>query len=245
MGIRIDVSIVIPAYNEARRLPGFLDEMIFYCKNSSRTYEVIVVDDGSNDKTFEIASGYKTRFPELQAAKIKKNSGKGYAVEQGFLRARGDICLFLDADGSVGPDEIGKNLHYVLEDGYDIFVGSRVIRDNSRILKVKWYRKAAGSVFNFLVQTFLFKDIKDTQCGFKMFRNKVVRPLFSKSHIRGFGFDMEIMYLAYKMGYKVKEGPVSWRHIGGSRFNLIVDSIKMLFNIFQIRKWHRDLQPLL
>jgi len=106
------------------------------------------------------------------------------------------------------------------------------------VLKVKWYRKLIGSIFNFCVRTILFKDIKDTQCGFKMFRKDIIGPLFSRSHIKGFGFDMEILYLADKMRYKIKEGPVSWYHVRGSKINLLFDSLKMFFNILQIRNRH-------
>lgn len=238
MNEKIDISIVIPAFNEAGRLPRFLDRVSSYCNRSKNTYEIIVVDDGSSDNTSETAASYKTRFPNLHTIRIKKNRGKGYAVKRGLLKSKGEICLFLDADGSTGPEEIGENIHYILKEGYDIFVGSRVLRREGQVLKVKWYRKFIGTVFNFFVQTFLFKNIKDTQCGFKMFRKEVVKPLFSRSHIRDFGFDVEILYLAHKMGYRVKEGPVSWHHVGGSRINLFTDSIRMFFRILQTRNWH-------
>src|SRR6185436_12692004 len=124
---------------------------------------------------------------------------------------------------------------YLLKENYDIFVGSRVIEDPTRILKTKWYRKLIGSVFNFFVRKFLFCQIKDTQCGFKMFRRETVKPLFARSYLRGFGFDIEILYLAHKMGYRVKEGPVSWKSVDGSKVNLLRDSAKMFVNILQIR----------
>lgn len=238
MSKNIDLSIIIPAHNEAKRLPLFLDIVISYCKRSENLYEIIIVDDGSKDKTFKIAEAYKDKFPNLDVIKIRNNRGKGYAVKRGLFKASGDICLFLDADGSVNPDEIEKNIHYITEDGFDIFIGSRVIKDKGKVVKARWYRKLLGQIFNFFVHTFLFKNIKDTQCGFKMFRKDIVKPLFSRSYLRGFGFDIEILYLAYKMGYKVKEGPVSWHHVGGSKVNLFRDSIIMLFNILEIRNWH-------
>jgi len=238
MSKKIDISIIIPAYNEAKRLPSFLDIVIAYCKRSENLYEIIIIDDGSKDKTFDIALAYKDKFPNLDVVKIRNNRGKGYAVKRGLFKASGNICLFLDADGSVSPDEIEKNAHYIIEDGYDIFIGSRVIKDKEKVVTAKWYRKFLGQIFNFFVQFFLFKNIKDTQCGFKMFRKDIVKPLFSRSYLRGFGFDIEILYLAYKMGYKVKEAPVSWYHVGGSKVNLLKDSIIMFFNILEIRNWH-------
>ncbi|MBN1405346.1 MAG: glycosyltransferase [Candidatus Omnitrophica bacterium] len=235
---KIDISIVIPVFNEAARLPAFLSRVIAYCNSSKKKYEIIIVDDGSRDKTYEAAMAHKTHFCSLSVEKFAKNEGKGYAVKRGFLKSKGNIRLFLDADGSVGPEEIGRNLHYLTEEGYDIFIGSRVLRDKDQTLVVKWYRKFIGIVFNFLVHAILFKNISDTQCGFKMFKGEVVTPLFSRSYLKGFGFDMEILYLAHKMGYRVKEGAVSWRHMAGSKVNLFTDGIRMFLNILQIRNWH-------
>lgn len=238
MNAKPDISIVVPAFNEAGRLPPFLNRLISYCNSNKKVYEIIVVDDGSTDKTYEIAVSYTSRFSNLSVIRLRKNRGKGYAVKSGLLKSNAAVALFLDADGSVGPEEIGKNIHYILEQGYDIFVGSRVLRNQEQILKVKWYRKLIGLVFNFFIHSFLFQDIKDTQCGFKMFRKEVLLPLFSRSYISGFGFDVEILYLAHKMGYQLKEGPVSWQHLNGCKVNLFTDSIRMFFNILQTRNWH-------
>jgi len=238
MNEAIDVSIVIPAYNEAQRLPPFLERVISFCKKSPKVYEIIVVDDGSTDATLEAASSCVPAFPRLSIVKIKKNRGKGYAVKRGLLKSSGAVCAFLDADGSIGPDEIEKNLHYLADGGYDVFAGSRVLTGAGQVLAVRWHRKAIGTVFNWCVRVFLFKDIRDTQCGFKMFKREVVRPLFSRSHLRRFGFDIEILYLAHKMGYRVKEGAVSWRHVPGSKVNLFIDSAEMFINILQVRNWH-------
>lgn len=232
------ISIVIPAYNESKRLPLFLEHIARFIKNSRHDYEVIVVDDGSSDDTVKIAESFKTVLPSIEVLRISKNRGKGYAVKRGLLRSTGDMGLFLDADGSVRPEEIEKNLHYLTQGGYDIFVGSRVLTSREQVLEVRWYRKLIGRVFNFCVQTFLFKEIRDTQCGFKMFSRKAIRPLFARSYLKGFGFDIEILYLAHKMGYKVKEGPVSWKNVAGSKVNLLSEPFKMFFNILQIRNWH-------
>ena len=237
MNQRIDISIVIPAFNEAERLPQFLERIISFCLASQNTYEIIVVDDGSIDATFQKAASYKSRFPNLSVLRIGKNRGKGHAVKKGLFESQGEICLFLDADGSVEPEEIERNSHY-LKEGYDIFIGSRALHGQGQTLKVKWYRKAIGVVFNFFVHTFLFKQIKDTQCGFKIFKKDIIVPLLSRTYLDGFGFDIEVLYLAHRMGYKIKEGPVSWRHVNAGKINLIKDSIKMFWNILQARNWH-------
>lgn len=234
MPSRCDISVVIPAFNESKRLPIFLDELIGYCKKSQKIYEIIIVDDGSTDATARTALKFQREFRALSVYKLGRNRGKGYAVRYGLFRSRGQICLFMDADGSAPPQEIERNLPF-LDQGYDIFVGSRVLRDPDRELRVARHRKAIGIVFNFLVQKILSIRIKDTQCGFKMFKREIIEPLFSRMSIHRFGFDLEILCLARKMGYRIKEGPVSWRHVKGSKINLLLDSVRMLVNILQVR----------
>ncbi len=238
MDKKIDFSVVIPAYNEEKRLPRFLSDLVDHCRKSAYSYEIIVINDASRDKTSEVVGSFQPKFENLRLIASNKNRGKGHSVKKGMFAAAGDICLFMDADGSVPPDEIEKNAHYLLKDGYDIFVGSRVKRDGSRQLELKWHRKLIGHVFNFLVQSLLFKGIEDTQCGFKMFKRGAVEPLFSRSCVDGFGFDVEILFLAYKMGFKIKEGTVSWREAKGSKVNLIFDPVRMFLNVLQIRNWH-------
>jgi dolichyl-phosphate beta-glucosyltransferase len=238
MSDRVNISIVIPAYNEATRLPLYLDQLVSYCTSSRWVYEIIVVDDGSSDNTSDVAASYASRFAHLHVIRLEENRGKGYAVKKGLLQSAGELRVFLDADGSVHPEEMEKNLHYLLEEGYDLFIGSRVLKGEGAVLKVKWYRRFIGMVFNFLVHTLLFKGIEDTQCGFKIFKKEVVGPLFSRCYLERFGFDIEILYLAHKMGYRIKEGSVSWHHVGGSKINLVTDSIRMFFNILQVRNWH-------
>jgi 2-polyprenyl-3-methyl-5-hydroxy-6-metoxy-1,4-benzoquinol methylase len=154
------------------------------------------------------------------------------------LESRGSVGVFMDADGSTAPDEIERNLPYLTEKGFDAFIGSRVLQSEDQVLDVRFHRKVIGLVFNSLVQTMLFTDIQDTQCGFKMLKREVVQPLFSRTYLNGFGFDIEVLYLATKMGYKIKEGPVSWRAVAGSKVNLVSDSARMFWNILQVRNWH-------
>jgi dolichyl-phosphate beta-glucosyltransferase len=233
-----DITVVIPAKDEELRLPQFLQTLIAYCQDSPLRHEIIVVDDGSTDKTAQMVLSFQKKFPGLTLLSLGRNHGKGYAVKQGLLAAHGDIALFMDADGSTAPDEIKKNLK-LFQEGYDIIIGSRVLKSNATKIEALPYRKGMGWVFNFLVSTFLIRGIKDTQCGFKMFRHGIIRPLWENIQIQGFGFDLEILFLAQKMNYKIKEVPVNWKHVGNSKINLVNDSLRMLVNIFQIRSWYR------
>ncbi len=231
------VSIVIPAYNEELRLPGFLKQVIAFCRQHFTRFEIFVVDDGSLDKTAERVRGLQEDCPQLQLLSLRRNRGKGYAVKYGLWRTSGDVAAFLDADGSTLPDEILANLP-LMEEGYDIVIGSRVLENPHLKVSVRWYRKRIGQIFNNLVHLFLLNDIQDTQCGFKMFRRKVIRPIFSRSYLEGFGFDMEILFLARKLGFRIKEVGVNWTHVSGSKVRIFRDALRLFVNIFQIRMWH-------
>lgn len=235
----IDISVIIPAYNEKNRIGAFLDKLVTYCGKSSFTCEVIVVDDCSTDDTLNTLAQYRDQFQHFHVLRSERNRGKGYSVKSGLFKAMGNFCLFMDADGSVEPDEIEKNLEYILNEDYDIFIGSRVLRDSDQVLDTRWYRESMGNVFNFFVRLFLFKNICDTQCGFKIFRREVIQPVFSRVQIDGFGFDLELLYVAQRMGFRIKEGPVSWHHVDGGKVRLLRDSIVMFFNILQVRIRHR------
>jgi len=232
------ISIIIPAKDEQKRLPHFLKLVIDYCRETPHLYELIIVDDGSKDQTAIEALAFQNDFPSLKVISLDRNYGKGQAVKAGFLEAKGDIVLFLDADGSTKPQEIGRHLHF-FEEGYDIVVGSRVLRDGHAKVEALAYRRWIGTIFNFLVSHLLLEGIKDTQCGFKMFRSKAAQDIFKNVHLKGFGFDLEVLYLAKKMRFSIKEVAVNWTHVDGSKVHLLKDSIGMFWNMIQIKRWHR------
>jgi dolichyl-phosphate beta-glucosyltransferase len=233
------ISIIIPAKDEEKRLPRFLRTVIDYCRRSTHSYEIIVVDDGSHDQTAGAALSFQKEFPSLKVISLERNHGKGYAVKQGFFAAQGEIVLFLDADGSTGPQEIERHLNY-FEEGYDIIIGSRVLSDGESHVNALVYRRWMGAIFNFLVSRMLIQGIKDTQCGFKMFRASCVPALFGPLHLEGYGFDLEVLYLAQKNNMPIKEIAVNWSHVDGSKVNLFKDSLRMFGNIIQIKNWHRS-----
>ncbi len=231
----MEISIVIPAYNEEERLPTTLRTIIDYFENLSKDYEIIVVDDGSQDNTAEIAQHFN---PRVNVIKLPKNSGKGAAVREGISHAQGDFILFSDADLSTPITEFHK-LQESLENGSHIAIGSRAI--DSSLIKVHqpFYREFMGKTFNKIVRALVLRGIQDTQCGFKMFKNSVAKQIFSLAKIDGFGFDVEILYLAHKMNFKIAEIPVEWRNDTKSKISPVYDSLKMFFEILKIRSLHR------
>lgn len=231
------ISIIIPAKDEEKRLPGFLKTVIEYCSQSRNSYEIIVVDDGSKDATAKVALDLRQGCASLKVLSLERNHGKGYAVKQGLLNAQGEIVLFLDADGSTSPDEIERHLNW-FDQGYDIVVGSRVLKDGTSQVDALIYRRWMGNIFNFLVSSLLIKGIKDTQCGFKMFRSAVVPQVFGPLRLEGFGFDLEVLYLAQKNNLRIREVAINWKHVDGSKVHLFKDSLRMFGNILEIKQWH-------
>jgi len=232
----MEISVVIPAYNEEERLPKTLESIIDYFDKLNKTYEIIVVDDGSVDRTVEIAQKYN---PLVHTLQLPKNSGKGAAVKAGIQEASGDYILFSDADLSTPIYEFEKLISR-LENSADIAIGSRAI--DSSLIKVHqpFYREWMGKTFNKIVRLFVLQGIKDTQCGFKLFKKSVAKQVFSKAQINGFGFDVEILYLAKKMNYKIVEVPVEWRNDTKTKINPIRDSFNMLIEILKVRRLHKN-----
>lgn len=230
------ISVVIPAYDEAFRLPKTIKRIQEYLKDKDISFEIIVVDDGSKDQTVSVAKDFLNGSSHLVLTN-ERNRGKGYCVKKGMLAASGKYVLFSDADLSTPIEEIERMIPH-LENGYDIVIGSRAISDSNVKRETWWYREIMGRAYNLLGQLILFPGIQDSQCGFKCFRHDVARDLFSQQKLEGFSFDGEILFLARRQGYQIKEIPVNWFRDSGSKVKLVKDSIRMFFDLIKVRLIH-------
>lgn len=237
------LSIIIPAYNEESRLRKTVLEMRQWTLRSSMKVELLIVDDGSIDQTLTVAKRLAEQWQSVQVLSCP-HAGKGAAVRAGMLAAKGHYVLFMDADGATRLTEISK-LMAVLDEGYDIAIGSRVSTIPEVIVRTSLARKSIGRTFAVLVNLLIIRGIQDTQCGFKMFRHEVVKPIFSRQTLSGFAFDVELLFIAKKLGFRLKEVPVSWEAQPGSKVNVVIDSFKMLCDIIRIRWIHRHLNDVL
>ncbi len=234
-----DLSIIIPAYNEGSRIGPTVRDIVDYCRRSRRVFEVILVDDGSEDDTSSVGRLLGQEFAELRLIRLAANQGKGYAVRTGMLNALGHNLLFADADGATPFSEV-ERLESALTGGADIAVGSRALREEGTRVKAKLYRHLIGRTFHFLVEQLADAGVKDTQCGFKLFRFSVAQELFSRMRMNGFSFDVEVLLMARKRGYQVAEVPINWTHQPGSKVRLAGDSLAMARDLFRIRaNWLR------
>ena len=228
-----ELSIVIPSFNEELRLPVTLADISAYIRASKRETEVIVVDDGSTDRTADIASSFRGEIRRLRVIANKKNRGKGYSVRHGMLEARGRIVLFTDADLSAPIDEADK-LVAALAD-HDVAIGSRALNRSLISVHQSVFREYAGIIFNFIVRAILRLPFVDTQCGFKAFRRDRCRVIFQQQRIERFGFDPELLYLARHHGLSAVEIPVRWAHSPATTVSMWRDSIQMFLDVFIIR----------
>ncbi len=231
-------SIVIPAYNENARLGATLASVLSYVHSQGWDAEVIVVNDGSRDNTAEIVRSFAAKDPILRLVENPGNHGKGFSVRNGMLHARGRIVLFSDADLS-SPIEEAPKLFAALDEGADIAIGSRWLRAETQTQRQPLHRQIFGRIFNLLLRLALGLQFKDTQCGFKAFKQPAVQTIFPLQKIERWGFDPEILFLARKFGFKVKEVPVAWGHSGGTRINPLIDGSRMVQEILHI--WWNDL----
>lgn len=237
----VSLSIVVPAYNEAVRLGTTLPKILDYLNNNVPESEVIVVDDGSTDNTAGAARDVLSAAKRVRTSVLsyQSNLGKGRAVRLGLLASRGEVALFSDADLSTPITETPKLVGPVLRGECDLSFGSRAL-DRSLIgVHQPWRREQGGRVFNLVVRLATGLPFWDTQCGFKAFRMSVCRPIIEGATVDRFGFDVELLYIAYRAGLRLREVPVRWDHYEGSKVNVASDSLNMLGEVALIRQQAR------
>jgi dolichyl-phosphate beta-glucosyltransferase len=231
------LSVVIPAFNESKRLPDTLHavEDYFCTRNLSR--EILVVDDGSLDNTAQVARNLQDQITGLKVLSNDKNRGKGFSVRHGMLKAIGELTLMMDADQSSPMEELDKLLPSVRDSLTDIAIGSRALRNSEIVVHQPFYREPLGYIYNDLIQLLLLKGIEDTQCGFKLFRREVAQDVFSRGKLVGFAFDVEVLFIARKLGYRIAEIPIRWRNDPDTKIKILRHGSNMLADLLRIR-WY-------
>jgi len=228
-----DLSIIIPSYNEELRLPGTLEQIAAFLPSLGQDTEILVVDDGSKDRTAEVAESFRKTLPSLRVISNGVNRGKGFSVRHGMLEARGRSVLFTDADLSAPIEEAPKLLDALKT--YDVAIGSRALDRSLISVHESRFREFAGIIFNVIVRIMLRLPFVDTQCGFKAFRRERCQIVFEQQRIEGFGFDPELLYLARHQGLRTIEIPVRWGHSPATKVSMFRDSIRMFVDVFTIR----------
>ncbi len=227
------LSVIIPAYNEEKRIEKTLLSVDEFLSRQKYDYEVLVVNDGSNDGTATLVSDLSAQVNNLRLIDNKENHGKGWVVKQGMLQARGEYRLFMDADNSTTIDQIEGFLPYFSE-GYDVVIGSRRIKGANIAVKQAWFRDFLGGVFRLVVHILVPLKVTDSQAGFKCFSLKAAEAIFIKQTIFRWAFDVEILAIASKINFKIKEAPIKWINDGDSKVK-ISGMVKMLFEVLRVR----------
>jgi dolichyl-phosphate beta-glucosyltransferase len=228
------LSVVIPAFNEAARLPAYLDEVIRFLDGRGEVYEVVVVDDGSTDGTAAAVRVLAASNPAVRLLPLGRNRGKGAAVRAGMLAATGRFRLFTDADGATPIAEL-KRLEPALAAGADIVIGSRALIDPAVSVSARPHRLAAGRVFSWLVGRLGIRGVADSQCGFKLFTERASIALFGALETAGFAFDVELLLRAQARGYRIVEVPVNWVDQQGSKVGVVLNGPGMLLQLLRAR----------
>ncbi len=226
------LSIIVPAYNEERRLPESLPQIINFLRQQPYKAEIIVVDDGSVDRTADVVRQFQSTAPFLILHQVE-HGGKGHAVKAGMLRARGEYLFLCDSDLSMPIDEVNKFLPPALE-CYDIAIASREIA-GARRYNEPGYRHFMGRVFNLIVRLFAVRGIQDTQAGFKCFRREAAMQIFPLQTIKGWGFDVECLFIAQRRGLRIVEVPINWYYKERSQIRPLYDTWRMLIEVLRVR----------
>jgi dolichyl-phosphate beta-glucosyltransferase len=232
------LTIVIPAFNEAKKIEATVNEVTEYLSGKGYSYELIIVDDGSEDDTLDIIKRYKSinSNGNIKILENVSNKGKGYAVRNGIMQATGDYILFMDADNSTRIFEIERVLPSFKE-GFDIVIGSRRLKNvpGNIVISQPSYRHVLGEIYIYISRLFFKISVRDYNCGFKIFKNNVAKKIFSKQMMDDWSFDLETLFLVEKNCFKIKEVPVNWKHYKGSKVRPVLDGIKSFISILMIK----------
>jgi dolichyl-phosphate beta-glucosyltransferase len=228
-----DISIIVPAYNEHRRISKTLETINDYFLRTPLTRQIIVVDDGSDDGTLEVVENLKKDISDLRLIAYYPNRGKGHAIKKGIEESRGEYLLFTDADNSTPIEEFAK-FYPLLRDNH-VVIGSRYLSGSTIVVKQPRYRVIIGRWGNKLIQFFLLDGVEDTQCGFKAFQHDAAKQIFSRMRVNRFGFDIEILSIARLLNFTVKEMPVSWYNSPESRIRPIKDALRTFGELIYIK----------
>lgn len=228
------LSIIIPAYNEQDRIQPSLERVWRYLNSLGLPYEIIVVDDGSTDRTAEITSEMATALGAIRLVSYKPNRGKGYAVRRGVAESLGELVGFTDADLSAPIEEMGKLL-MATQGGVDVAIGSRAVKGAVIPVHQPFYRELGGKALNLVIRTLAVRGIRDTQCGFKLFKGDVARTIFGRCFLDSWGFDVEVLYLARRSGFSVVEVPVVWSHSEGSKIHPFSAAARVIIDLFRMK----------
>jgi len=245
--MRYSLSVVLPMFNEQSHIKETLNKIINYLKTKDFNFELILVNDGSTDNTLNIIDKYKksilnnSKKIDFSIIDNKNNFGKGYSIKVGISASSGDYVLFTDVDLSTPIEEFDILFNNILK-GYNIAIASRDLPGSNIVQRQHIIRESMGKLFNLFVRKIMNLNYSDTQCGFKLFDRKSVNMIFPRLIINDFSFDVEILYIAEKLGLKVKEVPVTWNNTKDSKVRVIQDSFKMLLSLIKIKRMHRKLQ---
>lgn len=231
------LSLIIPAYNEENRLPATLSQVLDFIKTQPYQTEVLVVENGSHDRTYQIAEDFASRHPQILAIH-EEQRGKGLAVKRGMLQATGEFLFMCDADLSMPVREIVRFLPPILDD-FDIAIGSREAAGAQRFNE-PFYRHYGGRLINAMIRLLALPGMHDTQCGFKCFRREIAHDLFGKMTLTGWSFDIEILYIARLRGYRIVEVPIPWYFNPLSKLSVIKDTFRMAVDILAVHRNHAD-----